>query len=448
MAVEKAFLSGMPDALSEGSMDFKRRSFGGSFLGLAALVAGGIPEEGRDGRAFNGISGLSVAYRIEKRERRRVTIGDREILADRAWFWTSTEGHTIWAAEGELLYADGFAERLRVRREDFVFPEAPPAPEPEPFDELPISVERGDVHLAGTFCRPRALAAPVPAVLLVAGSGPLDRDGGIPGLGSGILKPLAEAFAHAGIPSLRYDKRGVGESFLFHEEGSMTLDDLVGDARAWVERLMDMPEVAGVFALGHSEGGYIVTRVALERPELMEGVIMMAGPARRLDAVIRDQTEAMLGAAGFSRDAIDETLSLQKTLFRRLQEGPARRRMLDPSGGVPANLSEAWLRSHLANEATENLKALKVPLLAVYAQADLQVLPAVEVPVLEAALMTAENPDVSIEVLPGLDHLFMETRGPLGTGIYADPDRRLPPAVERKVVAWVARRAGLAALAP
>jgi pimeloyl-ACP methyl ester carboxylesterase len=144
--------------------------------------------------------------------------------------------------------------------------------------------------LCGSLALPHGSSA-VPAVLLLAGSGPVDRDGNLPGLPNNSLKLLAQALASHGIATLRVDKRGVGAS----RAGTTREEDLrftryVDDAVAWSAHLGALPRVSRVFLLGHSEGALVAT-LAAQRAQ-PAGLILLAGAGEPAAATIERQLAA------------------------------------------------------------------------------------------------------------------------------------------------------------
>ena len=150
---------------------------------------------------------------------------------------------------------------------------------------LEVALDDGQ-RLAGTFVAP-ASQPPHPAVLLLNGSGPLDRDSNQPGQVLDIAKTLARAFGERGIASTRFDKRGVREST--GDYLSTGFDRETADAAAALAALRAHPEVDSgrVVVLGHSVGATIAMRLGAEAG--LAGVVLLAGAAVRGDEVLRRQ---------------------------------------------------------------------------------------------------------------------------------------------------------------
>jgi len=223
----------------------------------------------------------------------------------------------------------------------------------------------------------------------------------------------------SGIASFRFDKRGVGES-----EGDATLAsraDLLADARAAIQALRAQPEIdaSRIILIGHSEGSYLAPALAVEDADIA-GVVLMAGAARALDAITRWQVEALLGQQGIEGAALEAALAQQDqyTAFVEasvgewadytvaelqveitwLGEDAATRLKETP-------LALSWLREHYLAEPAEVILQLQDPVLIVSGEKDFQV-PSSEAALLSELLETAGNNDVTVHVLPDLNHLL------------------------------------------
>ena len=145
----------------------------------------------------------------------------------------------------------------------------------------PVSTEIVHGDLKGTLLRPEG-GAKGPAVLIIAGSGPTDRDGNSPlGVSASSYRLLAEALADRGITTLRYDKRGVGGSAAaMVAEQDLRFDTYADDARGWATELKRQTGAKCVWLAGHSEGA-LLAEVAAQANKEICGVIMMSGEIGR-----------------------------------------------------------------------------------------------------------------------------------------------------------------------
>lgn len=338
-------------------------------------------------------------------------------------------------------------------------PSRPQLPrEPFPYRVQGVSIETPSprVRLAGTLTLPSG-AGPFPAVVLVSGSGPQDRDETI--MGHKPFLVLADHLTRAGIAVLRYDDRGVaGSTGSF---ATATTEDFSADAVAAVDWLARRPDVAVVGIVGHSEGG-LIGPMAATRSDDVGFLVLLAGPGVT-GAEILDLQAAMINrVAGAPEEVIRRNRELQQELFailrsepdtaaasRRLREALERAASTLPDGSVQreridaelTQLNSAWFRFFLEYDPRPALEQVRVPVLALNGGKDLQVPPNANLPEVRAALERGGNPDVTTRVLPGLNHLFQtaETGGP---DEYARIPETMSPMVLDAVRDWILERFG------
>lgn len=257
--------------------------------------------------------------------------------------------------------------------------------------EEPLELSTAWGRLTGTLVLPDR-PGPWPAVLLVAGSGPTDRDGNTPLLPAPIdnLKRLAHRLAAHGIAALRYDKRGVGASACPGlSEETLRFDDLVEDARVLGERLRADPRVAALVLLGHSEGALVATLAA---PALaVRGLACVAGAGEPAADIMRRQIalhmpEDLTGPALAALDALQAQ--------RPVDDVPVALALLFRPSVQPYLMS--WFR----HDPAALLGALPVPVLLVQGSADVQV------NVVDVQRLAGARPDARMRVVEGMDHLI------------------------------------------
>ncbi|MCA1663346.1 MAG: alpha/beta hydrolase [Myxococcales bacterium] len=142
---------------------------------------------------------------------------------------------------------------------------APPVHRPAPAGvvEEPFEIDNRGARLSGVLWLPATRGKTVPVVIIIAGSGPVDRDGNAGGiLRSDSYRQLAEALAKKGVATIRYDKRGVGQSTLGGKLEDIGFDDFVSDAAALVAMAKVNDKLSGIYLFGHSEGALIALEVA------------------------------------------------------------------------------------------------------------------------------------------------------------------------------------------
>ena len=155
---------------------------------------------------------------------------------------------------------------------------------------MTVKVPGGFLH--GSLLLPKS-DKPIPVALLIAGSGPTDRNGNNPMGRNDSLKRLAQALARRGIASLRYDKRGIGQSqAVAPDESQLSVEAYAADAEAWA-RLLDADErFSSVLLIGHSEGALIASLAApTVKPAAL---ISIAGSGRAIDQLLREQLQGRL----------------------------------------------------------------------------------------------------------------------------------------------------------
>jgi len=290
-------------------------------------------------------------------------------------------------------------------------PEAPRAPPPGVIEEA-FEETREGVTLRGDLWLPASAVGKVPVVILLAGSGPTDRDANSSlGLRTDAYRLVAEALAVRGIASLRYDKRGVGKSGRDFDPATTVLDDFAADALAVVIRLRADPRFSTLALLGHSEGGLLALMIA-ERaaPDV---VLLVAAAGRPLSVVLREQLAQRLDP----RAMVDVDRLLAAV------------RCGAPPDPIPAPLAplfaptvRAFLRSALALDPLPLLRAAKARVAIVQGAFDAQVTP------VDARLLAEARPDATLTLLPTMNHVLKEeASAAMPQASYSDPTRPLAP---------------------
>lgn len=329
-------------------------------------------------------------------------------------------------------------------------PGRPQEPKPPfPYEARPVTFDGGapGVKLAGTLTVPPG-AGPFPAVVLISGSGPQDRDETLMGHKPFLL--LADTLTRRGVAVLRYDDRGTAQSTgTFGTALGRDFADDAAAAHAWL-RTQPGIDPARVGLMGHSEGGLIAPQVAGRDPAVAF-VVLLAGPGVPGREIMQVQRRAVLRAMGLPPAAVESAAAqgdaLDAAILASLSPEAARteaRRLLTAAGvpaetveGQVAMLASPWYRDFLAHDPRPALKALKVPVLALNGSVDAQVVASQNLPALREAL--AGNPAAEVVELPGLNHLF-QTSATGDPGEYGNLPETMSPAALKVISDWIARR--------
>jgi pimeloyl-ACP methyl ester carboxylesterase len=295
-----------------------------------------------------------------------------------------------------------------------------------------VTIPSNGFSLAGTLSRPtQADAVRLPAVVLVGGSGPTDRDSlafGIP-----ILGQIAGALADAGFIVVRYDKRGVGQSGGRAE--SAGLADYAEDVRAVVRMLASRKDVdpKRIAVVGHSEGG-LVALITAAREKRVAAVGVLATPGATGADIILSQQQRLLNRMKLTPEERQAKVDTQKKIHEAVITGKGLE-LLPPD--VRRTVDNAEFQSLLVSDPAQLVAKVRQPLLIVQGELDTQVEPQ-NADRLEA-LARARKKAAPAEVVkvPGVNHLLV----PATTGEVDEygnlKDAQVSPKVTEALVAWL-----------
>ena len=330
----------------------------------------------------------------------------------------------VSARDGALLRARVPIQSVAYVRRGFVSaPEAPVEPAEDP-RESAVTVPGPAVGLPGILTMPAA-EKPVPAVILLAGSGPQDRDETV-----GTNKPLrdlARGLASRGIASLRFDKRTYVK-----RDPSIAPDlkrEYVEDARAALSLLQGTAGIDRdrVYVAGHSLGASVTPLVVAGGG--VRGLVLLAPMARRADEVLLDQIPFQLRLSGADEAEIARRTEQIKTYFKALQDPKA-----DP--GYFFGASPGYWRDWLALDVSKLLRETSVPALVLQGTKDVQVRADLDFEKLRREVGEREG-RIVYRLFPDLNHLFLRTEGPSTGAEYGIPGR-MEPAVVSTIAEWLA----------
>ncbi len=302
------------------------------------------------------------------------------------------------------------------------------APAKKPAEQLAIpgesvSTPTSGGQLSGTLLVPES-APPFPLVIIVAGSGPTDRDGnsvGLPGKNNS-LRLLAEALLTEGIATLRYDKRGIGKSVVAVQESDLRIDSFAVDVERWRRFVADDIRFSHVLLAGHSEGSLLVSMAAGNVD--VDGVISIAGAGRPANDVLREQLVPQLAP---------DKLATVDSIVEALLGG-------ELVSDVPASLNslfrpsiQPYLISWFALDPAKALGNVSVPKLILHGETDIQVKGS------DAERLAAHSPEAFMKRIEGMNHILKNVPADRTQQIasYSDPALPVHPVLVEEIVRFV-----------
>ncbi len=300
---------------------------------------------------------------------------------------------------------------------------------PKSVVELPFSFESGNLTLTGTLTLPADHSRPLPVVLIVAGSGPTDRNGNSAGAlraqnNSNLYAILAWQLANTGIASMRYDKRVIGDNLRKIDFKTMSIDDFVADVMAGARSLATDKRFSGVVLLGHSEGAGLVLQAA-NRGAPTTGIVMLSAAGRPIMTVLREQLSKQLPP--------EELVKFDSAAGRYLRGEdpgdvlPGLRPLLSPQN---QKFMQTWAQY---DPPAEIVKA-KVPVLIVQGGRDIQV------GEVDARALKAARPDATVLIIPAANHVYRAAASDDRAAqlkLYTDPTIPIVPELTPAIVDWI-----------
>ena len=350
-------------------------------------------------------------------------------------------GLAVWEGElkgGEISgrFAQAGAEGTFALRRAAERP-APAPLEPLPYAEEEVKVQSGQVTLAGTLTLPRT-GGPFPALVMISGSGAQNRDEEV--FGFKLFRLIADHLSRDGFAVLRVDDRGVGGST--GSVAASTSEDFAGDALAEVAYLKGRRDIdpKRIGLCGHSEGG-LVAPIAAARSSDVAFIVLMAPPGLTGEKILIAQGEAIGRAEHVPEAEIQKNAELQRKIFAAVRAGQGftelrdeiRRMVLARINELPAEqrkaisnpeqyaektadqqirgVQSAWFRFFLDYDPAPALTRVRCPVLALFGDLDLQVVPHDEnQKAIIGALERGGNRDHTVKTIPGANHLFQEAK--------------------------------------
>lgn len=351
-------------------------------------------------------------------------------------------------------------EKLDFKRSDQPLelrrPQNPAKPYAYREEQITFSNARAGVTLAGTLTLPKG-PGPFAAVVLIAGSGPEDRDGAIANHKPFLV--LSDYLTRRGIAVLRYDKRGVGQS-----SGSLemaTTLDLAGDAACAISFLKSHKEIdpGKIGLIGHSEGAMIAPSLAASLDDL-PWIVLLAAPATKGEDTLLNQSDLIARAGGLNDAQVLASLNFDKQAYELVEKEQDAGKVTEtlktlvkesgldaalPPAALEAQLhmmTSPWFRFFLSYDPLPDLKKTRCPVLALYGEKDLQVPPKINLPMIQKAFEDGGNSQAEIRQLPELNHLFQHAYSGSPTE-YAAIDETFSPEALKMIGDWLLARTKL-----
>jgi dienelactone hydrolase len=342
------------------------------------------------------------------------------------------------AASNKLMRVSVPLQSLELTREGFELTAPPVGAQKMPVDyeDRQLTFPSSGLEIPGTLCLPIKREGRIPGIVMVAGSGPNDRDETI-----GPNKPfrdIAHGLAQVGIATLRYDKR----TFAFRGKldpklvAQLTVkEEVIDDAVAALKYLAQLPEIdpGRLLLLGHSLGATLAPYV-VEDAASVKGVILMAPAARPLDELIYDQVTLQMKLQGQSEEQIRTYVDGLRKQFAGVRSG-----QLADTERVFFAPAHYW-RDLFRRNTLEAMANIKQPVLLLQGAKDIQAMRS-EYELVRKTL--AGNPAAKLEthLFPDLNHLFMKVEGE-STGAEYGRASQVDPEVIQTIAVWVRGMAG------
>lgn len=255
--------------------------------------------------------------------------------------------------------------------------------------ELDQTLQTATGELSGTLTVP-ILKGTFPVALIIAGSGPTDRDGNNLQMKNNSLLLLAHELAAQGIASIRYDKRGIGKSAsAMISEEQLSFENYVQDAKAWASQLKVDARFNKLIIIGHSEGS-LLGLLACEQADVF---VSLAGAGRPIDVILKEQLSTQLKG--------------HKKMLRAVEEGLTKLKKGELVGDSPVELFglfrpsvQPYMISWMKYDPAVEISNLKIPIVIVQGTTDLQV------QVKDAELLHAASPDSRYILIEGMNHIL------------------------------------------
>lgn len=289
--------------------------------------------------------------------------------------------------------------------------------------ESGIGLKTGTGDIYGTLTLPSITQKP-PVVLIITGSGPTDRDGNSPmGLKTNAYKMLAAKLAEKGISSVRFDKRGIGESkSAMKSESELRFETYIDDVVSWINLLKSDKRFSQIILLGHSEGS-LIGIVAAEKTAV-SALVSLAGVGRPADKVLEDQLKTKLPPP---------LLLESNRILDSLRNGKMASKVDQSLFALYSPGVQPYLISWIKYDPSKEISKLKIPVLIIQGSNDLQAT------VEDAKMLSASKPDSKLLIIENMNHVVKECGSDLQKNVatYNNPDLPLKAGLVDEIVSFI-----------
>ena len=281
-----------------------------------------------------------------------------------------------------------------------------------------IVLETPTGNIEGTLLVPSKKNAPL--VLIIAGSGPTDRDGNSGSLKNNSLKMLAQGLYDNNIASLRFDKRGVAGSLSAYKS-ELRFEDYINDVEQWTKVLKNDSRFSSVIILGHSEGS-LIGMIAAQKG-MVEKYISMAGPGVTMQATLRRQLA----------DQPPYILSMSLPIIEELEKGKTVDSVPPLINALFRPSIQPYLISCFKYDPAIEITKVKCPILIIQGTTDIQI------PVNEAEILASANSNSQLVIIEGMNHILKEAEAHrlLNLQTYGDPNLELKQGLIESITMFI-----------
>ena len=278
------------------------------------------------------------------------------------------------------------------------------AAQDQSFDKKEITV---NPLLKGSLYTPHQVTGKTDLVIIIAGSGPTDRDGNQRSLTNNSLRYLAEGLAKNDIAAFSFDKRIIAQVAMGKvDEASLSFDDFIGDVKTIITFFKSKKEFRHIIIAGHSEGSLIGMVAANGNAD---GFISIAGAGRTIDLILEEQLKKQVP------DSMDEIHGY----LQQLKNGKTFELKNPMLGAIFRESVQPYMISWIKYDPQAEIKKLKIPVLIINGTRDIQV------PITDAENLKQAKPDAQLTIIPDMNHVMKEVKSDdmsANIATYSNPD--------------------------